>query len=62
MDIQVGNIVKLKKQHPLRQQGMGGSEDRGGFSFEMHGLRPSNHGPQEACGKKRAGNTGKGLN
>ena len=50
MDIQVGNIVKLKKS-TLRQQGMGGPAGGRRLQAQVSGLRPSDHGSQEACGK-----------
>lgn len=52
---------KVEKAASLRQQGMGGPAHRGGFPAEMHGLRPPDYGPKEACGKKRQGNPRKGL-
>ena len=38
MDIQVGDVVTLKKQHPA-QSGMGSPADRSGFSAQMCRLR-----------------------
>lgn len=39
MDIQVGDVVTLKKQASLRQPGMGSPADRSGFSAQMCRLR-----------------------
>ena len=35
---EVGDIVKLKKQHPCGSSGVGNSSGRSGFPVEMHGL------------------------
>lgn len=43
---------ETEKAASLRQQGVGGTSDRGGFPAEMQGLRASDHDSKKASGKK----------
>ena len=49
---EIGDIVTLRKRTSLRQQGLGNSSCRGGFSPEMSWLRQTDHGSQDHGGEK----------
>ena len=52
MEYEVGDIVKLKKQHPCGSRGVGNPPRGCRLPPEMHGLRPSGHDAAPPGGKK----------
>ncbi len=52
MDINVGDVLKLKKQHPCGQQRMGSTPGGSRFPAEMSGLRSPDYDRTEITRKK----------
>lgn len=46
MDIRIGDILKMKKEPPLRSVPLGGQANRCGLPAEVHGLWSRDHAPR----------------
>ena len=61
MDIQVKDIVTLKKQHPCGSHDWEVLRMGADFSVEVYGMRHQDHDSPDKIGKKRKGNQKKAL-
>ena len=51
MDIHVGDVLELKKEHPLRQPAVAGAAGGNGLQAALRGLRPRADAPRSKAEK-----------
>lgn len=55
MDYEVGDIVKLKKQHPCGSKGVEDPQGRSGLPTGVYGMFTSDHDTEKTSGEKYQG-------